>query len=334
MTLLCVLAVAAHAYAAFPGANGKIAINGIATLNPDGSSFTSLADGGSPSWSPDGREIAFSRGFPFGGGPANVYAMDENGLNVRQVTNTRTSSWDPSWSPDGQKLVFVHSYSDPAALNPTTDLYVVRADGADLTKLTDTPTVNEKMPTWSSTGQIAFVAGNDIFVMNADGSDRTRVTNYAPDERGVNSPDWSPDGRKLAYGLSGNRSNPFHVSVHVMNADGTGDTEVTAWKWDLQPGWSPDGRYLVISVGPIGLELVGLGSPRVEGLIPNPPRGAIEFANPAWQPIGGPRRGAYKNAAKFCEADRAFLGDAAFAEKYGTNSNASNAYGKCVSQDN
>jgi hypothetical protein len=55
---------------------------------------------------------------------------------------------------------------------------------------------------------------------------------------------------------------------------------------------------------------------------------------PDWQPITGPNRSDYKSAAKFCDADQAFLGEAAFATKYGTNANASNAYGKCVSQSN
>ena len=44
-----------------------------------------------------------------------------------------------------------------------------------------------------------------------------------------------------------------------------------------------------------------------------------------------PVREDYRNAAKFCKADRAFLGDAAFRAKYGTNRNGANAHGKCVS---
>jgi hypothetical protein len=44
-----------------------------------------------------------------------------------------------------------------------------------------------------------------------------------------------------------------------------------------------------------------------------------------------PVREDYRNAAKFCKADRAFLGEEAFREKYGTNRNGANAHGKCVS---
>jgi hypothetical protein len=47
-----------------------------------------------------------------------------------------------------------------------------------------------------------------------------------------------------------------------------------------------------------------------------------------------PVREDYRNASKFCEADRAFLGDEAFRQKYGTNRNGANAHGKCVSRNN
>ena len=46
-----------------------------------------------------------------------------------------------------------------------------------------------------------------------------------------------------------------------------------------------------------------------------------------------PQRGDFQNAAKFCQAQRDFLGEAAFADRYGTNRNKANAFGKCVSQN-
>jgi hypothetical protein len=49
-----------------------------------------------------------------------------------------------------------------------------------------------------------------------------------------------------------------------------------------------------------------------------------------WQPIPGPNRSDFKNAAQFCKAEREFLGESAFAQKYGTNGSGSNAFGKCV----
>jgi hypothetical protein len=52
--------------------------------------------------------------------------------------------------------------------------------------------------------------------------------------------------------------------------------------------------------------------------------------DPDWQPIPGPKRSDYKNAAQFCKAEQAFWGDQ-FASRYGGRADS---YGKCVSQNN
>jgi hypothetical protein len=46
-----------------------------------------------------------------------------------------------------------------------------------------------------------------------------------------------------------------------------------------------------------------------------------------WQAIPAPKRSDFKNPAKFCKAERAFLGDGAFAQKYG---GGADAHGRCV----
>ena len=46
--------------------------------------------------------------------------------------------------------------------------------------------------------------------------------------------------------------------------------------------------------------------------------------SPDWQPLVGPRLADYKNASQFCKAERDFLGEAAFRQKYGN-------HGGCVS---
>ena len=52
-----------------------------------------------------------------------------------------------------------------------------------------------------------------------------------------------------------------------------------------------------------------------------------------WQPVPGPKRSDYKNAAQFCKAERDFLGEEGFGKKYATNGTAANANGKCVGQN-
>ena len=107
---------------------------------------------------------------------------------------------------------------------------------------------------WSPDGKrIAFVRAWQVYVMNADGSKQRRLTLDGP--RNL-SPSWSPDGQKIAFDRRlgwrqpkyrhGNRDyyGDYRASVyevHVINADGNGQTRLTR---GAEPLWSPDGRRI------------------------------------------------------------------------------------------
>ena len=84
-------------------------------------------------------------------GNLEIYVMEADGRNVRNLTNHH--SWDawPTWSPDGQRIVFASKRNGILA-----DLYVMDADGKNTRQLTNFPgDVGE--PAWSPDGQkIAF----------------------------------------------------------------------------------------------------------------------------------------------------------------------------------
>ncbi len=83
-------------------------------------------------------------------------------------------------------------------------------------------------------GLIAFVRGNDIYVMQSDGSAQTNLTNHPSVDA---DPDWSPDGREIAF--VSDRSGEW--AIYVMNADGSGTQLIGP---GLAPAWSPDGRRI------------------------------------------------------------------------------------------
>jgi WD40 repeat protein len=304
---------ASFAQAAFPGQNGKLIIDGsygIETFNPDGSDLTALPPGRSPAWSPDGKQIAFISG------SSDVYVMDQNGLNQRQVTNNPAPDYDPAWSPDGQKIVFTKYGTDAAA---TADLYVVRVDGTGQTNLTNTPSVSEIQPAWSADGRIAFRSENNIFVMKGDGTGRIQLTNFAPDGFQPADPNWSPDSSRLVYALGASRvpgEDIYDNKLQVINADGSGVTNYfPCCKGPGDPAWSPDGRYIVENdYYSYGLFIFDVASGRSTS-VPSPERGILQGA-PDWQPIPGPQRSDYKTAARFCRAERDFLGAAEFGKRY------------------
>src|SRR6267143_302473 len=65
-----------------------------------------------PSWSPDGKRIAFQSNRE---GPYHIYVMDSDGGNVNQLTNGDSDERHPAWSPDGKYLA-VDSGDAPARL--------------------------------------------------------------------------------------------------------------------------------------------------------------------------------------------------------------------------
>jgi Tol biopolymer transport system component len=84
-----------------------------------------------PAWSPDGQRIAFLR---IHNGVEDVFVMDADGGNVRNLTNSPTSNdWHPAWLPDGSGIIF------SSDRDGNYNLYVMDADGGNVRRLTNGP---------------------------------------------------------------------------------------------------------------------------------------------------------------------------------------------------
>jgi Tol biopolymer transport system component len=156
------------------------------------------------------------------------------------------------WSPDRKQIGF----SSIPTFAPGNDfeIFVMKADGTGITQLTDNE-AQDFGPIWSPDGKrIVFFSNrdgaDDIYTMNPDGTGVTRLTTDAF-VWGVTA--WSPDGKQIAfisyrdYVLLGNDGD---LEIFVMNADGTGMTQLTDNNVDDEgdhAGWSPNGKLFSFS---------------------------------------------------------------------------------------
>jgi Tol biopolymer transport system component len=174
---------------------GQLGTNVILVMNADGTGERRLALARkpgyapawnySPTWSPDGLRIAFSR---FRGtleprnpkGDFDVWTMNADGSHQHHLRDTCCYA---AWSPDGEWIAYMQSG----------DVYVMRPNGSDKRRVTKGKAFDVD-PAWSPDGaQLAFASdrsGNfDIWAVNVDGSSLRRLTQDRADE---GQPAWSP----------------------------------------------------------------------------------------------------------------------------------------------
>jgi Tol biopolymer transport system component len=238
-------------------------------------------------WSPDGRQQAFSTGHQLW-----LYQAGAAGP-TRALTPLDGEDYFPlAWSPDGTTIAR-GSAKGIEMYSPTS--------GKLLRTLPIGPgTERPYSVSWSPDGSAlvftAFVPqqGSALFVIGADGAGWHEVTAaVAAGEAGPLSASWSPDGSRIAYLEEGlYTSDPTRMSVMLIHPDGTGRMRVADAGEPRDKAtmpnvtWSPDGRKLAV----VGYAIDG--APGFELFVMNPDgsqrtRLATDVADPqaAWQPV-------------------------------------------------
>ncbi|MFC8509339.1 hypothetical protein ACFU3J_24495 [Streptomyces sp. NPDC057411] len=193
-----------------------------------------------PSWSPDGKRVAFLR-YGAGGAIDGIWTMKSTGGDLKPVPGTEGAS-DPAWSPDGKRI----AYSLP--VGGQREIYVAGLDGTAATRLTFTD-ADENHPTWAPDGgHLAFnraeASGDSRLV-------RLRLATLA--QTPITPPgshDWTPDWSRGNRIVFSRLDATGFVHLYVVRPDGTGVHRITSARAnDKYPSWSPDGRRLVFTRG-------------------------------------------------------------------------------------
>ncbi len=246
----------------------------VAIMDWDGHNLLPLTRNGSinlnPDFSPDGRELIFTS---YKRGNPDLFKRALSSTVEIPLSRRKGLNITGAWSPDGTKIALSLSMDGNA------EIYTIARDGSSPQRLTFNPAI-EVSPVWSPDGShIAFVSDRlgkpQIFVMDANGGNVRRLTTAGA--YNVN-PRWSPKGDRIAYARMGG-GGEFHS--YVINADGSGDTQLTNTGSDENPAWSPDGRFIAFSSkrgGPAAIYVMradGSGQVRVS-------QGKGNATQPAW----------------------------------------------------
>jgi len=223
---------------------------------------SSCVDDSSPSYSPDGHELAFSR---FGGGKDSIVVADTRLHHPRKVFSFgrvpgAPSVVDPAWSPDGRRLAFVVSNENGTRFKPVNGVavYVVNVDGRGLRRLTPWKlrAGTDDGIDWSPDGMRLLFrtkpsrrtnSGGNLYTIRPDGTGLRQLTHFAPHDSqpgALRAGSYSPDGSSICFatyhGAVESRPAFGHPDVFVMSADGTDVRPVTrAPNWESDPDWGP-----------------------------------------------------------------------------------------------
>jgi Tol biopolymer transport system component len=177
-------------------------------------------------WSPDGSTLAYLAG------DNGLYVVPAAGGAAARRLVTFVYWLRPAWRPDGSEIAYAGgSYAAP-------ELDAVKVADGSVRTIT-TPPYFPSSVAWSPDGaRLAYTLGS-LWVVDADGTDPAQLTqNY------VESPTFSPDGRRIAYVSYGGRS----LELFTVGVDGSSPTQLTNNDaYDTSPAWSPDGTHVAVA---------------------------------------------------------------------------------------
>ena len=145
-----------------------------------------LPNDGMPDWSPDGSKIVFVS--DRGRADREIWIMDADGGNRKQLTDNDFDDARPRWSPDGKHILF------ESTRDGRRSIYIMDAEGGNVRRVTDA-TVEDKYPAWSNDGRAVLFSSTgggidwELYWINVDGSGLRRLT-WSEGEDGY--PQWVP----------------------------------------------------------------------------------------------------------------------------------------------
>ncbi len=186
-------------------------------------------------------------------GEGVINVLSEDGAVWKELPIDKLYANGATWSQDGTQIIFFGQPAPGPRPDGKGDFYIVDEDGANLIRLTNTPTEPKGMPSLSPDGQyILYANGGGVEVVKIDGTDIREVV-PRDGHSWVVTANWSPNGNKIVYlKVIPDCDNCLQTArLIVINRDGSASVTVhtTEPKKGItllvsSPSWSPDGTQI------------------------------------------------------------------------------------------
>jgi TolB protein len=224
----------------------------------------------SPSWSPDGRKLAY---VAFRNGRTEIYTHELSTGKATRVSSKPGINGAPAWSADGRYLAMTLSHAG------SPDIYILDVQTGQQRRITESRSIDTEA-SWAPDGKsLVFTSDRggrpQLYRVSANGGNAERLTfEGKSNQRGV----FSPDGKRLAMVHEGNKG----YRIAVLDLTNGNFSVISDGPLDESPGFAPNGQFIIYAkAAGNGAELAAVSvDGRAQRRLSQP--GTVR--EPAWSP--------------------------------------------------
>jgi TolB protein len=189
-----------------------------------------------PAWDPNGGRLAFTS---VRDNRPQIYVMNLDGSEVRNLTDDLAQKRQPVWSPDGSQLLFVSTRGGAE------EIFIMPAEGGDIRRYSSGAGQSDSHASWSFDGTLIlferYLGGFPRLIVSPfedGGSKELRICPEGPlAAQTMAEPNWSPDGQWI---IIETWPDGINHNIGIIRANCTNYGEITTGDgWDFDVAWRP-----------------------------------------------------------------------------------------------